>query len=439
MTSRPALILLGGLAVAWNQRFLDAARGRGLAVLLIDAPGPHAPAVLASLRAGDGPGGERGAVLDGAMIAPAEVATIVDRGFDWARTFDVRGVCCLREEYVGATATVADLLGLPSPGLRAARVCRDKYLQRRYLAAWSPTSTMVDPAQREQVAAEWNRYPVIVKPTARLASSGVQLVSTAERLPAALTRYEPHEVLLFEERAAGPEYSIESLSHAGKVGYAVVTEKRTSEGSGDYFVELGHTTPAPGLSTAQRDRLVRTHIEILDRLLFDTGIAHAEYRIAPNGGIRLIEIAVRPPGDSIMALHWLANGEPLEDAVVGLAVGESVEAPVPRRYARQAYLAHRPGVLTDLQVDAALGVAPQWFDPGQVSVQVPECGQAADPPALRCVVALKPRGTTLGPVRESGDRAAMFVLDATTPSELAVFEARCRSGISLRVRPDEVS
>ena len=66
---------------------------------------------------------------------------------------------------------------------------------------------------------------------------------------------------------------------------------------------------------------------MLERLAFDTGIAHGEYRLTADGRAVLMEVAVRPPGDSIMALHWLASGVPLEDAVVGLAVGEDVGVP----------------------------------------------------------------------------------------------------------------
>jgi hypothetical protein len=50
------------------------------------------------------------------------------------------------------------------------------------------------------------------------------------------------------------------------------------------------------------------------------------------------------------------------------------------------------------------------------------------------VIALKPPGSVLGPLRESSDRAAMFVIDAATPDELDAFEAHCRDAMTLRVR-----
>lgn len=432
MPERPAVLLLtGGLTTAWNQRYLRAATRRGLRLLVLDTPSEHGRALLERMES-DPSHPLAGLVLDAALIDHAATTALVDQAAAWARVYDIRGVCCLKEEYVEANGLIADLLGLPFPGLRAIRVCRNKFLQRRYLAPWSPASTLVAPGERERICDAWRWFPMIVKPIGRLASSGVRHVPGADELRACLTDYEPGETLLFEEPADGPEFSVESLSLRGEVCYAEATQKRTSEVSGDFFVELGHTTPA-GLDDGTRQRLLADHAQVLARLGFDTGMAHAEYRIAADGTVRLIEIAARPPGDSIMALHWLATLVPLEDAVVALAVGER---PVPRsavRHARQVYLSHDAGVLAGLDIDPALDIPVQWFDPGEVRAQVETCAAATDEPALRCVVALKPVGTELHPVRESGDRAAMFVVDAATPDQLDVIEERCRAAIAVRV------
>ena len=125
----------------------------------------------------------------------------------------------------------ADLLGLPSPGLRATRVCRNKHLQRRYLPEHSPHSVLVDnaalcpstssghvptgsgpstssgrvttgsgpstgsghvPTGSGHVTTgsgrvvDWSIFPAVVKPTGREASSGVQRIEDR----AGLERYE---------------------------------------------------------------------------------------------------------------------------------------------------------------------------------------------------------------------------------------------------------
>jgi hypothetical protein len=274
----------------------------------------------------------------------------------------------------------------------------------------------------------------VVKPTGRLASSGVRLVADVDELRESLPAYGPEETLLIEERAQGPEFSIESLSYQGSTRYLEVTRKRTTEHDSAYFVEMGHTTPPPDLDPADRARLAATHAAVLDRLGFRTGMAHAEYRQVPGEEPHLIEIAARPPGDSIMSLHWLATGASLEDAVVGLAVGEDVALPTAARFARQVYLPHEPGVLDAVTVDAGLGVPAAVFDPARIRPQVAGCAAGGDPAVVRCVVALKPPGTVLGPVRESADRSAMFVVDAPTPADLDAIEGRCRAAVAVEVR-----
>lgn len=427
---RPAVVMLGGLAVAWNQRYLDAVRRCGMTALVIDRDGEH----VRDLMRGHGPGHPLAEVGEVATIPPDEHARIVDQVSAWTRKFDVRGVVCLSELYVLPAAFAADLLGVRSPGLRAATVCRDKYLQRRYLDRWSPDWHRVGPSERAATIASWASFPVVVKPTGRFASSGVRLAADADELAGIAGDYSPEETLLFESRVSGPEYSVESMSVDGSPTYVEITQKRTTEASSEYFVELGHTTPAVGLSDEQRQALIDTHVAVLDRLAFDSGMAHGEYRLPDDGGDPvLIEIAARPPGDSIMALHWLSTGASLEEAYVHVALGEPVGLREPTRVARQVYLDHPAGVLEDVTVADELGTAPHWFSPAHVHAQIDACGAPDDPAMLRCVLALKPSGTPLSEIRESGDRAVMFVIDAASPAELDALEQRCRKGIKVRV------
>ena len=427
---KPAVVMLGGLAVAWNQRYLDAVRRCGMTALVIDRDGQH----VRDLMRGHGDTGHPLAeVGEVATIAPDDHARIVDQVSAWAGRYDVRGVVCLSELYVLPAAFAADLVGVRSPGLRAATVCRDKYLQRRYLDRWSPDWHRVGPAERAAAIADWRSFPVVVKPTGRFASSGVRLAADADELAGIAGDYGPDETLLFESRVSGPEYSVESMSVGGSLTYVEITQKRTTEASSEFFVELGHTTPAVGLSDDQRTRLIGTHLAVLDRLAFDTGMAHGEYRLPDGGDPVLIEIAARPPGDSIMALHWLSTGTSLEEAYVHVALGEPVDLAEPTRVARQVYLDHPAGVLEDVTVADELGAAPHWFSPGHVHAQIDACGAPDDPATLRCVLALKPSGTPLAEIRESGDRAVMFVIDAASPAELDALEQRCRNGIKVRV------
>jgi len=424
--TEPAIVLLGGLVATWNHRFLRAAHERGLRVLLVD----RAKTRLGQARSAAGEDHPWSRIADLGEHDPDATGAILDTCLAWARQYDIRGVCCLREEFVTATALVADLLGLPSPGRRAARVCRNKYLQRRYLADWSPRSTLFSAAGK---TVDWERFPAVIKPVGRLASSGVRLVRDGDELRTSLAEYSPEEVLLLEERVRGPEYSVESLSHRGVRRYSEVTEKRTTEDDGSpYFVELGHTTPAP-LPGAVRSQVLAMHDDILRRLEFDTGMAHGEYRIGPDGRITLIEIAARPPGDAILNLHALASGGSLEDVLIGLSVGEDPAVPAAAtRCARQVFLPQAPGTLTGMEI--ALDVELRWFDSTAPRDLVPDISRPDDPPTVRCVMALKPVGTSLTAMHESADRAATFVIDAGSRSELDELERVVRAAVRLEVR-----
>ena len=77
---------------------------------------------------------------------------------------------------------------------------------------------------------------------------------------------------------------------------------------------MGHTAPDPRLTPAQVTAVLDANAEILARLDFVDGAAHAEFRIGPGGAVTLMEIAARPAGDGIYPLYHLATGTPLEDA-----------------------------------------------------------------------------------------------------------------------------
>jgi hypothetical protein len=423
----PALLLLGGLAVAKHQRYLEAAADRGLAVLLIDAPGPYVDQTLASWPAAEP------APTGCAQLAPGDLTAVVGQIAAWQERYAIRGVGCLREPWVETASVVADLLALPGPGLRASRICRNKYLQRRLFASISPACTLVGPEYRPELARAWLRFPVVVKPIAREGSSGVRSATDPVTLADCLAGYDEREALLFEEYVPGLEYSVESLTERGELRFIGITAKRTTEAHSDYFVELAHTTPAPDLPPGDRETLLRTHRDVLHALRFDTGIAHAEYRVDAGGNVMLMEIAARPPGDAIMALHGLATGAYLEDALVALLSGETVTYPPPTRFARQVYLPQRPGLFAGIAVSPELGVAADRYPGAAVSFARLQPGAATDRPAVRRIAELKPRGSSLGPMRESSDRAATVIMDAPTAAELDELEARCLRAVRLRV------
>jgi hypothetical protein len=408
--SRRGLRILLITAARWRQQALDC----------VDDPGHPASAI------------DEVAFVDGGVDTEGSfVPGVIAAAHSWRARYNVVGLYAVGETLVEPTGLLADAFGLPAPGLRASRVCRSKYLQRWYLPEFSPAWVVLpaggyDPAELDAVT-----FPAVVKPAGRHSSSGVETVCDRAELDAALTTFPGHETVLVEEKVLGQEFSVENLVQDGKILFESVTVKDTTESHTRSFVELVHSVPSGRGDVA--DTLLAANHELLDRLAFENGITHAEWRIDERGRPVLMEIAARTPGDGIMALYHLATGEPMEPEILRIALGEPASYPAPRRYARQVYVEHQPGVLTDVTVNWP-GVAPAWI--GESGLWPELAAAPADaPPALRAVLVIKSRGRELGPLRNSNDRAVTFLIDAPTREELDILERQVRAAITVHTEP----
>ena len=129
MSEAHAFLLLGGYRViARNWGFLADLAGRGLRILLITSEQWRADTTAAMAR-GEGPG----TYLTDAAFVTGEVGIegsftsgVVAHVQRWQQEYDIVGVYAAGEMLVEQTGIVADALGLPGPGVRAARVCRNK-------------------------------------------------------------------------------------------------------------------------------------------------------------------------------------------------------------------------------------------------------------------------------------------------------------------------
>ncbi len=433
MTGSPgAFLLLGRFGVVGRSpRYLEDLHRRGLKILLITAA-VHPDEVAACRADPSHPAAllADAVVLEGSTAAEGGVtAAVMAAAFAWRGEYELVGVQAIGEMLVEPAGLIADAVGLRSPGLRASRVCRSKYLQRWYLSDWSPPTRLLPPAERRLEPALGLRFPVVIKPSGRSASSGVRAAADAAALASEIEGYGDDEALLVEERVEGPEYSVESLVQAGEVIFASVTSKETNADTSDRFVEMSHTV-GDASDPTHRD-LLAANAAILRRLAFADGPAHAELRRTADGAIYLMEVAARDAGGGLLYLYEFATGQPMEPAIIALAMGESAEYPPPRRLARQVYLKHDEGYLDEVTV-ARLGVEPAWVgENGRWPDPVP--GPADGPPALRAVLVLRDRGDYLGALEEAGDRAVTFFIDAATVAELDDLEQRVRDAITVEV------
>ncbi|WP_329571759.1 ATP-grasp domain-containing protein [Kitasatospora sp. NBC_01266] len=425
----PAFLLFTDLPKAGP--YLAAIARRGLRSLVVTGP-PQWPLEHVAVSYVGRPGHPFEAVERLDFRAPEDLSAILAQVARWASEYDIQGVFASSETFVEPAGQSADLLGLPGVGLRAARVCRNKQLQRLYLDEWSPVSVLASSGREAVLTALGERYPVISKPLDLYCSIGVRVLRDREALEAHLDEVVSGPPVLLEQRVSGREFSVESIIAGGRVVFSSVTQKSTNEDESDFFVEMGHTVPACNLSPAEAERLRQAQAAILARLDFGTGMAHGEYRILPDGGVALMEIAARPPGDGLMHVYHLATGASIEASVIDAALGLPVEHPQPRRWARQIYFDHDPGKLAGVAVAGSAEVEPFWVVDHGLWPEVEPVAPGA-PPALRKLLVLKAPGAELGPLTDSFGRVVTALFDAPDPEQLERFDAATREAVRVLV------
>ncbi|MEU1291212.1 ATP-grasp domain-containing protein [Streptomyces sp. NPDC005840] len=409
----PAVVFVTDLIVfAKHLRLLDAARLRGVTPLFVFGP-ETAGRDLARHRAD--PDHPLSRVPDGDVVHVPDTSleTLLRGVAPWLRERRVRAVLNIGEVFVEAAGALAQSLGLPGPGTHAAQVCRNKLLQRLAAPALAPRWTVLG-ADRAGDAERFGAYPAVLKPASRMSSSGVRAVAGPADVVPLLPEYGPGELVLLEERITGREYSVESLVRDGVVLWAGITAKDTNEADTAFFTETGHTSPAPHLTPAQEALLLDANSAFLGAVRFGTGMGHTEFRLTGGDRVVLMEAAARPPGDAITRLWRLATGMDQDAALLDLALGTDPVTAPPRRRARQVYLDHPRGLLTDVRADDVpvhwVGERGRWPDLPPAAADAPSRGHA--------VLVSRSRGDLLGDQADSRGRSVSVVLDGPLGADL---------------------
>lgn len=397
----PRLLLVG--SGRHGRPYLTAAARRGARIALLDNPTTLASErTRALLRPDD----------DTYPVVGDDVADWVGAAHRALADGPVDGVVAFAENHVVAAAIVAEELGCPGPGVRAAVVSRDKALQRVLFARHGipqPASALVRGAD-EAARQAHGRYPVVVKPRDGSGSAGVRRLAGPEDLARWLDLPDRPEVFLVEEYVDGPELSVECVLRRGDLVLCEPTRKVTTPPP--YFVEVGHRVPA-GVAPDTLAALAATATRVARALGVRDGLLHLEVRLRDDVP-HVMEVAVRTPGDHILELHALAHGTDLFDAAVAVALGADLAPP-----------------------STGTGAAATWF-------ATPAAGRVAavegedEVRALEGVVDLRVDvvpGDTVRPVHSSADRSASAVLRATDLDRLADLERQVEAALTIRTTP----
>ena len=260
-----------------------------------------------------------------------DAADMIAAARDLAAREPLDGVLAWDEARVLQAAKVSAALGLPGGDPGAALRTRDKHLTREALASAGvpqARSVLVATLGEALDAAGQIGYPVVLKPRAMAASLGAVLAGGPGDLAAQFAfardttvpgawRYDVG--VLVEEYLTGPEISVDSAVHNGRVLPMFVARKQV--GYAPYFEEVGHVVDArdplladPGLLTVLRD----THAG----LGFTDGMTHAELMLTPAGP-KVIEVNGRLGGDLIPYLGLKASGIDPGLAAAAVACGRA--------------------------------------------------------------------------------------------------------------------
>ncbi len=161
--------------------------------------------------------------------------------------------------------------------------------------------------------------------------------------------------VLAQEYVGGTEYSVESITQAGRTTHLCVTSKIVTRGA--HRVELGHSVPAP-LGPAEEAIILREVGRAIQAAGIRNCCSHTEVKLTGDGRCVVIEIGARPAAGLIGFLVELALGVEFWKTCLDVALGRPMRPPVRSRhgYATVRFLTSpRSGRLTRLANLPVLG------------------------------------------------------------------------------------
>lgn len=239
------------------------------------------------------------------------------------RKVGIDGILSIASDAAVTTVNyIAAELGLIANSIESSGITTDKYLMRQQLSKNNLPCPKFTSAEGNTDFSAF-KYPLIVKPTDRSGSRGVDIVEDADHLKDSIeiARGESFSgCAIVEEYISGQEISVESISYQGKHYILQITDKVTT--GTPHFVELAHHQPS-ALSPVIQDNVRSVVLKALDALKIEYGASHSELKITENGEIYIVEIGARMGGDFIgSTLVRLSTGYDFLKGVIQVALGD---------------------------------------------------------------------------------------------------------------------
>lgn len=219
---------------------------------------------------------------------------------------------------------VAEKLGLPGNSLECTKKSTNKYEMRKAFkeaGVATPGFEIVSSPEDIEKLSDME-YPLIVKPTDRSGSRAITKIYKKEELEEAISKaiensFEKKAIV--EEYIEGNEFSAEGITYNGEHKFLTITRKATT--GAPHFIETGHIEPA-GLSKDMEEKIYNELTKALTALQITNSATHSEFKITPNGDVRIIEIGARMGGDCIGSdLVQISTGYDFVKMVIEVAMG----------------------------------------------------------------------------------------------------------------------
>lgn len=262
--------------------------------------------------------------------------TRIDEILDICKSLQPAAVATIASDLAAVTVIrLADALHLPGNPPECAVLAVNKYEMRKAFALAglavpgfvtaqaAPQEEMQEP-EKEAFFSKVRQLPLplIIKPTDRSGSRGVSRIDDYADIPEAVEKalaVSFAKQVIAEEYIEGIEYSCECISSEGRHEVIAVTRKYTE---GRHCIEIGHVQPS-GLSGEMLEQVKKTVFTALDALHVKTGASHTEFKITPDGEVRLIEAGARMGGDCIgSSLVPMTTGLDYVKMVLDCALGK---------------------------------------------------------------------------------------------------------------------
>ncbi|WP_312497697.1 ATP-grasp domain-containing protein [Enterococcus sp.] len=291
-----AIICISGIVLHKNPEYINFFKKRGIKILVLDTPSY----ILSKIYKGYNEAENHFSYIEECFIFENKYDSF-NKCIEWGNLYNIVAVINFKDDFVKEADIIKNLVKCVGPGTLSSVICSNKYLQRSMLTEFSPASQRVVLSEYIEIIND-SHFPFVVKPIVGSSSKNVFLIRNEKDLSKIPRTMVSTEVLI-EEYVEGDEFSCESIVFNGEIIFNGITGKITNENETNFFAEVGHTVPAQNISENNKRQLLNVNKAIVEKIEFEYGIAHAEYKIDSKGKVKLMEIACRPPGDAIIDLY----------------------------------------------------------------------------------------------------------------------------------------